>query len=228
MIMLMHLNTTDDTTYQHFYNYTQNKNTGKFQEVQHLIDTINGNLATASSINNGINTTCTIEENRKTINMLRLTKLSFERDTTNGVGVQYKFSPSEVNQLRSIAYQKPLLGGNAVYDARIMLWTEVQDTFSVALFRAPIHKTELKKQSNFKLYPNPNTGTMTLDYNIEGTDLALFCIYDIAGRLIKQQTLNSQNNTMLIDAQELKGGVYYYLIKQNNVNLKTEKLVIVK
>ena len=225
---LMHLNTTDDTTYQHFYSYTQNRNTGKFQEVQHLIDTINGNLATASSINNGINTTCTIEENRKTINTLRLTKLSFERDTTNGVGVQYKFSPSEVNQLRSIAYQKPLLGGNAVYDARIMLWTEVQDTFSVALFRAPIHKTELKKQSNFKLYPNPNTGTMTLDYNIEGTDLALFCIYDIAGRLIKQQTLNSQNNTMLIDAQELKGGVYYYLIKQNNVNLKTEKLVIVK
>ena len=87
---------------------------------------------------------------------------------------------------------------------------------------------ELEKSSSFKLYPNPNDGNMTLEYNIEETGMVVFSIYDITGKFIKQQPLNLQNKKETISAAELNAGVYYYTITINNNRKETNKLIIIK
>ncbi len=169
-----------------------------------------------------------MEDNRKTVNSIYLNKLLYERDTTHGVGNLYKFTDGEKNELLNVAYQNPLLGGNSVYQARVLLWIEVPDTATVSQNRAPIHRTEKPKQSNFKLYPNPNNGSMTLEYALEGSNNAIFSIYSMDGKLVKQQALNSDNKTASIDAGTLNAGVYYYTVKEGDKNTKADKLIIVK
>ena len=69
---------------------------------------------------------------------------------------------------------------------------------------------------------------MTLEYKLVTDESATFEIYDVAGRLVKQQLLNAQNTIANIDATILNAGVYYYKIKTENKQEKAEKLVIVK
>ena len=85
-----------------------------------------------------------------------------------------------------------------------------------------------KLSDDFKLYPNPNNGSMTLEYKLTSTETATFIIYDVSGRLVKQQTLSSENKTAIINAFELDAGAYYYDIKVGESKVKSDKLIIIK
>ncbi len=87
---------------------------------------------------------------------------------------------------------------------------------------------EIEKTSQYKLYPNPNDGNMTLEYFLENSETAIFSIYSVDGRLITQQTLNAQNTSLVIDETVLDAGVYYYVIKEGDKNTKEDKLIIIK
>ncbi len=94
--------------------------------------------------------------------------------------------------------------------------------------RSSVGDLQLTKDKKIELYPNPNIGTMTLEYNLISTESAMFTIFDITGREVKQQQLNAQNTSVIIDATQLNPGVYYYIVKQGNTTVKSERLVIVK
>ncbi len=81
---------------------------------------------------------------------------------------------------------------------------------------------------HFKLYPNPNNGNMVLEYKIGENETGLITIYDITGRMVKQEKLNAENKTLLIHANELNAGTYYYEIKVGDKKVKLDKLVIIK
>ena len=170
---------------------------------------------------------CTIESNQKSVNNLYLKKKIYESDTTHGVGVLYKFDSTETSTLWSIANQNPLTGGDAVFQARKLLWVDVYDLNNSGA-RHAVPKPSSKKLSGYKLYPNPNSGKMTMEYEMEGTYLAILSIYSIDGRLVKLLTLNTNEKSITIDASELKEGVYYYTVKEDGKIVKTEKLVIVR
>ena len=69
---------------------------------------------------------------------------------------------------------------------------------------------------------------MTFEYTLQGSESAIFSIYAMDGRFVKQLTLNVNNTAVLIDAEELNAGIYYYVVREGNQNAKTGKLVIVK
>ena len=84
------------------------------------------------------------------------------------------------------------------------------------------------KSDGFKLYPNPNNGSMIIEYKIAENDKGVLGIYDLTGRMIKQYSLNSKNTSLTISGNELAIGTYYYSILINNRLIKTEKLIIIK
>jgi hypothetical protein len=84
------------------------------------------------------------------------------------------------------------------------------------------------KLRKFDLYPNPNTGFMTLDYNLNSNECGLLTIYDISGRKISDYVLKNEQNFMIINEALLKNGIYYYNIFVNNELLKTDRVVIIK
>ena len=96
----------------------------------------------------------------------------------------------------------------------------------VSVMQCNVGVVEVVEEMYVKLYPNPNNGNMTLEYNLNGT--GLFTIYDVSGRLIKQQLLTSENTTATINAAELDAGVYLYEIKVNDKKVKIDKLIIIK
>ena len=88
---------------------------------------------------------------------------------------------------------------------------------------------EVSKETDiFKLYPNPNNGNMTMEYNVSENTSPTLIIYDITGRIVKQYELNSHNLVLTINASDLNAGVYYYDIKTSEIVVKSDKLVIVK
>ena len=119
-------------------------------------------------------------------------------------------------------------GGDAVFMARIMLFIDIRNIGMTNRYLTIKNSTTPDRIKDYKLYPNPNDGNMTLEYSIEGNKTGLFSIYDMTGRLVKQQTLVAENKTTLVNAVELSGGAYYYVIKVENEKVKSDKLIIVK
>ncbi len=90
-----------------------------------------------------------------------------------------------------------------------------------------IHE-ENGRRTDFKLYPNPNNGNMTLEYHIEENQTGVLNIYDVTGKQIISHNFNSTNSCITIDASTLDAGVYYYSIKEGDKKVKTDKLIIIK
>ena len=179
------------------------------------------------ALNNSIIPNNDAEKNQQTVNGIVFTKKIYESDTTHWKK-RYVYNQNEKTTLYAVAMQNPLLAGEAVYQAKTMLWIDVATPSSKPNSRTNPSSKSPAKASNYKLYPNPNSGTMTIDYTIDGGETALFSIYSMDGRLLQQQTLNAQNNTATVDATILKAGIYYYTVKEENKNAKTDKIVIVK
>ena len=91
----------------------------------------------------------------------------------------------------------------------------------------PVSINENEKNNfNFKLYPNPNNGNMTLEYNpINDADVE---IRDVLGKLVYVNKLDSNNSKINITENVLKEGVYFYTIKNNDTILFNDKFIIIK
>ncbi len=98
----------------------------------------------------------------------------------------------------------------------------------VSVVRCNVGVEETKNEFSVKLYPNPNDGNMTLEYNITEIGVAMFIIYDVSGRIVKEQTFNTENKKTTINAESLNAGLYYYTITINGNRKTSNKLVIIK
>lgn len=76
------------------------------------------------------------------------------------------------------------------------------------------------------VYPNPNNGIMQFNYIL--TKKAELIITDITGRILNIYVLDETQKNTAIKEYELKTGIYFYSVKQNNVILKQDKFVIIK
>ncbi len=222
---MINIGAQDDNLYQAFYAIASTKNVGKFEQVTQYI--LSGDIASAIFANNAIIPNNNIETNERAVNDILLAQLNYLMDTTKGD--IYVLDQEQRATLHAIAVQSPTYGGEAVYRARTMLWIDVPNETPVNPNQPQQFRNRVEsKTSNYKLYPNPNSGNMVLEYKLEGTESAEFRIYDIAGRLVKQLTLDAGNKTVLIDGTELNAGIYYYDVKDGENNRKSEKLIIIK
>ena len=221
----INIGAADDSLYQNFYARAGAENYGKFEQANQ--DILLGNYNGAIGLNESIIANNVIEMNQKTVNSILFDQMKMQADTTRDR--KYVYDQNQYTMLYNIATQDPILGGEAVFQARTMLWIDPsvtpQHNGNGALF--PANHIE-NRVSTYSLFPNPTTGVMTLQYKLEGTDEALFCIYAMDGRLVKQQTLNASENTAFVNAVELNAGIYYYAVKEKNKSVKVEKLIIVK
>lgn len=78
--------------------------------------------------------------------------------------------------------------------------------------------------NNFKLYPNPASGYINIEFSKNMKDSKLF-ISDLTGRVILTHVLNGKNATKL-DVSTLSGGVYMVAISDENGHVSTQQLVV--
>ncbi len=85
----------------------------------------------------------------------------------------------------------------------------------------------LKINSSVSLFPNPNTGQLTININDKGNGKYSLMIIDISGRIIEQkQDLVNGNNT--IDESKLEQGLYLYKVYSSTTLIGNGKISIIK
>ena len=82
--------------------------------------------------------------------------------------------------------------------------------------------------TNFYLYPNPNNGSMILDYDLGNYTNAKVNVFDITGKVISTYKLSDTKGILQMNEQNLNNGVYFYRILVGEKIIKTDKIVIIK
>jgi hypothetical protein len=213
---------------QSFYNANISSNIGKFTDVQDALATSNKTLA--QSKNNSINPTNAVQQKTKRANELML-KLN--------INCNYRFTNTELQDLITMANECEVKGWY-VAEARSILNTisgtlnnyddNCEDSKANARMANEEESNVLVNEpvNEFLLFPNPNNGQMELQYMIHNKQAAQLTITDVTGRLISNYELPENSSNLHINELELKSGVYFYTIKQNNSILKQAKFIIMK
>jgi hypothetical protein len=80
----------------------------------------------------------------------------------------------------------------------------------------------------FRLYPNPNNGTMVFEYQLNQQEKGTLEIYDVTGRKISQYVLQPDKNDLSLNENSLQNGIYFYTVVVNGRVANKGKIVIIK
>lgn len=148
------------------------------------------------------------------------------------------FTTPDILEMQNLATQCPFEKGAAVYKARIILagLEGANKSYSNACERISANNSSNRKAyfenlqstsvSSFAIYPNPATDFIYLSIESEGTYSGIFEIYDLLGKRVISQPINSL--TVQISTEIINNGVFYYIMKVDSNTISEGKLVITK
>lgn len=89
-------------------------------------------------------------------------------------------------------------------------------------------KLENKGKVNyFTINPNPFGQTTQIKYSLpNNTTNAVYVIYDLQGKIIKQIKATQGSGTLILSKDNLSNGIYFISLSINNTELQTEKVII--
>jgi hypothetical protein len=80
----------------------------------------------------------------------------------------------------------------------------------------------------FKVYPNPNSGHLTLEYVLQQNETGILSVFNLVGGLIHQQQLAPTTEAMKIDLSMLGNGLYLLSVDVSGEQRFTERVTIMK
>ncbi|MBN8702879.1 MAG: T9SS type A sorting domain-containing protein, partial [Bacteroidetes bacterium] len=126
------------------------------------------------------------------------------------------------NGLNSNAPIWGLTVGQTYYICAFYNGTGTTGTFDMCVVNTTALGEEEIDANGFSLYPNPTTGTFTLN-SAENLNNATVTVFDIKGQVV-YSVVNSVSNKVEIDLSANTNGIYYVQIS-NNDNVITKKIV---
>ncbi|APY11995.1 hypothetical protein BWZ22_12475 [Seonamhaeicola sp. S2-3] len=98
------------------------------------------------------------------------------------------------------------------------------DRFEITFAKNTLNTTE-ETFSNFKIYQN-NTQAQVVINNPNSLKLKEIILFDVSGKRVLFETINSSNNTLSFSTKNLSTGVYVAKVTTDNDAAKTQKIVI--
>jgi len=209
------LGTGNDSYYNNFYNTESSTNIGKFANVEDSITA--GKITGANTLLSSITPTGQYETNRKSL--LGVFLQTWAVDSMN-------LSESQRATLLSIANQHPLTGGASVYDARVMLNYEVNDSNTLRLNSEPLIAYETPTIG--KAYPNPTTSKVSIECTLNEGEIGTMEIFDLMGRRVASWTMIGGEDVYSFDVSGLPQGTYLFRVTTGATILGSDRLIILK
>jgi len=114
--------------------------------------------------------------------------------------------------------------------ARITLVVDSCDSTHSSIKRTSSVSVLNNQNPTFKLYPNPNNGNFTLEYDLGDDVSGTVKFYNIIGELVGEYTLNTSQGKMYIANPKLPNGVYIWKLFTDNQEyaIQVGKTIIMK
>jgi len=124
--------------------------------------------------------------------------------------------------MNKIALQSPILGGDAVYSARVMLGISPPSTNAVKRMNQSTTNTT---NSVGSIYPNPAKDEAYIDYQLPEGQKGTVSFYNITGQLLSEYAISNGSNKLTINTAKYKSGIYFYKVLVNDNIIENEKMV---
>ena len=87
-----------------------------------------------------------------------------------------------------------------------------------------------KNQQNISvnIFPNPNNGSFTLDYQLNANQKGKMVLYSTTGEVVGQYILDNSAGKMSIVNPDLSNGVYIYKLYTSDNTMVVGKVIIIK
>ena len=138
-----------------------------------------------------------------------------------------------------IAEQCPYTGGNAVYNARVMLrmyfdTLQFEHECEIPVIHNSKSEPDIQQIANknsasdkINIYPNPARNNLVIEYDLS-EEVSNFVISTIIGSEVVAERLSGLAGRHAIDVSTLPAGVYLYKVISDDSIISSGKLVIVK
>ena len=215
------------TVLDHFYQDQQNSAIDKLTDVQKAI--ANDDVTNADAINSTLGKMNTVEYKHQRANELVIKYMQNHL---------YAFSPQEMNDLFNMASECIAKGYyvvqcrnlvNIIQNTVVNFDDNCEEEANTSRKQKAVAMSRVEGQTtNFYLYPNPNNGSMILDYDLGNYTNAKVNVFDITGKVISTYKLSDTKGILQMNEQNLNNGVYFYRILIGEKIIKTDKIVIIK
>jgi hypothetical protein len=137
------------------------------------------------------------------------------------------FSSSDSSSLLNIALQDPLLGGDGVYSARVLLGIDPDNSSGRTMLDNGNNTVSGNESKTGKIYPNPAADEATLDYILEEDQRGILEIYSVVGQKLILYDLKPHEQ-LKFNLTAIQTGIYFYSVKVNDETVYSDKLIIIK
>jgi type IX secretion system substrate protein len=105
--------------------------------------------------------------------------------------------------------------------------TGTNDTAYVTLaYKCATGIDELSTGSIANAYPNPASSIVNIKYDLTDANTGKIVIYDMLGKVVKQNVLADTQGVAKMNVADLNAGVYFYSLLVNDKAITTKKLII--
>jgi hypothetical protein len=168
------------------------------------------------------------------------------------IDMQYSTFITHHLQLNTLANSCPYLAGNALLKARAFYANFVPSIFyddvavcnALGVYKTTHDSTDYEKEEalmnadlqnvqeaigfeNIKVYPNPATDQITIEYELQKNSIGKVIILDATGKIIMELQLAGGKRRVIADIADISAGIYSIKISTSTRTLYNQKLNVV-
>ncbi len=199
-----------DVELQNFFNVYALSNQGYLKDIEDLL--INNDFAQAAILNIGL-----VPANLHESNSVKVNQVVIE---SSGDSIAY--TSVQRQELLAIAYQNPVIGGEAVYRARAILRLDLEDMpigFRISGNNA--HDRPIR------IWPNPTTGQLYISTSVVNEEGYVLSVYSTIGEEVVSTRVLSNVTTDKIQLDNLPGGIYLLRLI-SGTQLHSERILLIR
>jgi hypothetical protein len=174
--------------------------------------------------NERISTRLQPDANERDVNKIYLETVAQGKKTLNS---------AQKTTVRTIAYQCPSQGGNAVFAAR-SLYALVENVNFNDLELCNIHSGSIqgmivkRVETNFKISPNPAADVLMVSQSTEKIESGEWVIFNTAGKLLLSKKVSENEIQANLNIQGLSEGIYFVSFVVNGEKRFNQKFIKIK
>lgn len=112
------------------------------------------------------------------------------------------------------------------YEDKNIFWTNPElSQYSADCFTVGIAENAVKQTNKSKVYPNPATSTISIEFKTTISESFTVTIYNLLGQQVKEVAVAENQNHLILSLNGLKKGIYFYKLHSDDIIIGSGKFI---